>query len=108
VLDLSRQAGGDIEVKDSDVPALIEEDVAWVDILVDDAILVNLPQRHAELRTDTERLRQRHLPAAEAPSERLAAHGVEHQGHLVALLFEAASADHAWNIELAQDTVLVL
>src|SRR5262249_25656454 len=106
-LDLPRQARGDVEVEHEGAPFFIDEEVRRINVLVNDAPLMDLPEGVGDIRSDAQRLGQAQVASIEARGEGFAAEIVEHQRDLIALFLEATCVDNAGQIQSLEDAVLV-
>jgi hypothetical protein len=119
----SRQRGGavgrdglqgdghrDGEVGDLQHPGVgVDDDVLRLDVLVDDAVAVNVAQRPGDADGVVEERLHRQRPAlVQQVPQRSAANVLEHQRHAVAELLHAEHPDDALALDAAGDGVLAL
>ncbi len=104
---LARELGGDAEVDDlEDVRARVVHDVGRVDVLVDDAALVDAPQRPRQADAEAEELPQLQRLGRHQPRQRLAAEVLQDDGEARAVPLQRHHLDHAVREGLARHPVL--
>src|SRR5262245_7090967 len=99
-LRLTRQTGCEVEIEDIGAPVSIEQQVAWVDVLVNNSTAVKLPESSCDLHGDAQHLGEGQWALVKTRSKCLAAVVVEHECNLVALFVEGPRADHLGDIQL--------